>query len=434
MDSMCIENRNSEESSDKYLFEKLGHGFKNDRALRGLLCPLLLAFSLAPQADVVMEDTPQLFQNRFFTLSQDNNLVCATSEERYKSVAELYTIIDYYEGKNPDIRELAVSVLTDHSNAERLKELDRHKRYCRRKPYPGLCILERYWADKDAALRVLALFYDTKTIIKHSENPAHRPFTADHVRAFEKAIQKIPPFLRESISRAKPTKDLEQEILKLPERLQPLANAAYPKDFATSIWIDQTHPLMLVPGVGFGEETVAQVFSGQNLIVFTVKALDKGKDGNMYRDINLKYLVDFRLPIIIHEIAHTIDNFHFWNGKEDLYFFYKYHKLSNDSKTLPVLKDAKLALWPSKWFEAFEYLWEVNDGRYDGRTSEKLAELVAQYILIPERLQESAPEAYAWLWKHLFKEIEYQGYDSCSFAVTRPLGVWETAIAKLLGK
>ncbi len=408
--------------------------FEMQNALKMLLCILPLAFVPGLKADVVMKDTEKLFQNRFFTLSKDNSLVCATSKQQYKSIAELYTIIDFYEANNYDIRKLALSVLTDHSNTERLQEQARHKRYCRRKPYPELCILERYWGDKDTALRVLALFYDTKTVIKHSENPRHRPFTADHVRAFEKGIQKIPPFLRKSISKAKPTKDLEQEILKLPERLQPLASAAYPEDFATSIWIDQTHPLMLVPGVGFGEQTVAQVFSGQNLIVFTVKAFDKGKDGNMYRDIGLKYMVDFRLPIIIHEIAHTIDNFHFWNGEEDLYFFYKYHKLSNDSKTLQILKNAELALWPSKWFEAFEYLWEVNDGRYDGRTSEKLAELVAQYILIPERLQESSPEAYAWLWKHVFKEIEYQGYDSCSFAVTKPLGFWESAVAKVLGR
>jgi hypothetical protein len=149
----------------------------------------------------------------------------------------------------------------------------------------------------------------------------------------------------------------------------------------------------------------------------------------------VQYLVDFRLPIVVHEIAHTVDNFHFWNGSDDLYFFYKYHKISNDEQIMKIIADAKLALWPSKWFEAFEYLHEVNDGRYDGNTQEKLAELLAQYILIPERLQQSAPVAYQWLRNQVFRGIEYQGYDRCSTPITQPLTWWQKyASGKLLGR
>ncbi len=386
-------------------------------------------------AEIAKENpSGRLFQHRFFGLSQDQSLLCATSAERYSSITELENIIAYYEQGGSKIRSLAVSVLTDHENEERQEDLQEFRNDCRLQPSPDFCVLEHYWDNREAALRALALFYDTKTIVKHSEDDSHRPFTVDHLRIFEKGIRKIPPFLRATISQAKPTKELESEILKLPEPIQALAAEAYPEDFATSIWTDQTHPLMFAPGVGFQSETVAQVFSGQNLILFTVKAFDKGKDGRMYRDINLKYLVDFRLPILIHEIAHTIDNFHFWDGEEDLYFFYGYRKLSNDEQTTRIINEAELALWPSKWFEAFEHLWEVNHGRYDGRIQEKLAELVAQYILIPERLVLTSPQAYQWLRDDVFRGIEYRGYDSCERPITGKLDFWQDSVAKLLGR
>ncbi|MCK5190327.1 MAG: hypothetical protein KAR12_09775, partial [Methylococcales bacterium] len=188
-----------------------------------------------------------------------------------------------------------------------------------------------------------------------------------------------------------------------------------------------------VPGVGFRSLIVAQVYNGQNLIIFNVKGLDKAKDGSLYRNIDIRYLVDFRIPIIVHEIAHTIDNFHFWNGNDELYYFLRYRKMSNDDQTTQLIMEDKLALWPSKWFEAFEYLAAVNDGRYDGQTQEKLAELVAQYILIPERLKQSAPDAYNWLRDDVFKNIEYSGYDSCPTPVVKSLNWWEYSIAKELG-
>jgi len=169
------------------------------------------------------------------------------------------------------------------------------------------------------------------------------------------------------------------------------------------------------------------------LIIFTVKLFDKGKEGSIWRDINAEYLVDFRLPIVVHEIAHTIDNFHFWNGQDDLYFFNRYRKISTDEETTKIITEAKLALWPSKWFEAFEYLWEVHEGRYDGNTQEKLAELVAQYILIPERLQLSSSSAYSWLRDEVFRGIEYQGYDRCGIPILKPLNWWQNATARMLG-
>lgn len=375
----------------------------------------------------IADDIEPLFQNRFFTLSQGNELLCATSEQQFLPTERLAEAIQFYEKNHPNLRRQAVAALTDHKNQQRLDDLSDYREDCADSSSVDLCVLEKYWDDKDAAWRALALFYDTKTIIKLSEDPHYliKPFTADHVRIFEKAIRKIPAFLRQSISRAKPVDNLEQEIADKPNAIQELIKDAFQEDYNTSVWQDNRHPLTLVPGFGFRSQTVAQVFSGQNLIVFTVKEFDKGKEDSVYRDIEVQYLVDFRLPIVVHEIAHTIDNFHFWNGEDDLYFFYKYHKISNDEQIMKIIADAKLALWPSKWFEAFEYLHEVNDGRYDGNVQEKLAELVAQYILIPERLKQSAPSAYQWLRNEVFRGIEYQGYDSCPTPVTRPLTWWQ---------
>lgn len=375
----------------------------------------------------VAADIEPLFQHRFFTLSQGNELLCATSEQQFLPKERLTEIIQFYEKNQPNLRRQAIATLTDHKNQQRLDDLSDYREDCANSSSVDLCVLEKYWDDQDAAWRALALFYDTKTIVKLSEDPHYliKPFKADHVRIFEKAIRKIPAFLRQSISRAKPIKNLEQEIADKPNAIQELIKDAFQEDYNTSVWQDDRHPLTLVPGFGFRSQTVAQVFSGQNLIVFTVKEFDKGKEDSVYRDIGVQYLVDFRLPIVVHEIAHTIDNFHFWNGEDDLYFFYKYHKISNDAEIMKIITDAKLALWPSKWFEAFEYLHEVNDGRYDGNVQEKLAELIAQYILIPERLKQSAPSAYQWLRNEVFRGIEYQGYDSCPTPVTRPLTWWQ---------
>ena len=391
---------------------------------------LLLVFPLLVSA----ENKPEaLFQNRFFSLSQDNQLLCATSEQQYLPSAQLDKAIQFYENHHPNLRQQAIAVLTDHKNPDHLDDLADYREDCVNNASADLCLLEHYWSNQDAAKRALALFYDTKTVVKQSEDYNLPYFKADHVRIFEKAVRKIPAFLRQRISKAKPNDKLEQEIADKPSAMQALILDAFPDDYKTSIWQDHTHPLTLVPGHGFRSKTVAQVFSGQNLIVFTIKAFDKGKEGRTYRDIDLQYLVDFRLPIVVHEIAHTIDNFHFWNGEDDLYFFYKYKKISNAQETAKLIADAKLALWPSKWFEAFEALWEVNEGRYDGNTQEKLAELLAQYILIPERLKQSAPEAYQWLKQDVFENIEYQGYDSCPTPLTKPLTWWQEATAKALG-
>ncbi len=399
--------------------------------------PFYFVFLLAPVSVLYAQqsiDDIALFQHRFFTLSQDQSLLCQTEQSGFLSQAELAEVVSFYEKNNSQaLRKLAVRVLTDHSNPDHLEDLQDYREDCQQADSTDMCVLEQYWESKEAALTALALFYDTKTIIKHGENYKARRFSIDHLRVFEKAIRKIPPFMRKKISKARPIEELDKEIEELDTDLQTLIQEAFPEDYATSIWSDDRHPLTFVPGIGFQSQVVAQVYNGQNLVIFTVKAFDKGKAGRLYRDIDLRYLVDFRLPIIVHEIAHTIDNFHFWNGDEVMYFFYRYRKMSNDNETLKVINNAELALWPSKWFEAFEYLWEVNEGRYDGQTQEKLAELVAQYILIPERLNKTAPKAYAWLRDDVFKKIEYKGYDSCPNPIVQPLNWWEDAIAKVLG-
>ena len=378
--------------------------------------------------------TTPLFQNLFFPLSIDSSLICTTDETGFLTVPELIKTINFYEKNNPaELRKHAVAVLADHSDPDHVEDLQEYKKDCEESAEKNLCILENYWDSEEAALRALSLFYDTKTIIKHGENYKVRRFTKDHLRVFEKAIRKIPSFMRKNISKAKPIRDLDKATENIDAMMRHLIKEAFPDDFATSIWSDDTHPLTFVPGVGFRSLVVAQVYNGQNLIIFTVKGLDKAKDGSIYRNIDLRYLVDFRIPIIVHEIAHTIDNFHFWNGNDELYYFYRYRKMSTDNQTTQLILKAKLALWPSKWFEAFEYLAAVNDGRYDGQTQEKLAELVAQYILIPERLKQSAPTAYAWLRDDVFKKIEYSGYDSCPTPVVKSLNWWEYSISKVLG-
>jgi len=86
---------------------------------------------------------------------------------------------------------------------------------------------------------------------------------------------------------------------------------------------------------------------------------------------------------VVHEIAHTIDNFHFWNGTDDLYFFYKYHKISNDEEIKKIIGRRQAGAVAIEVVRGFEYLGEVNEGRYTAIPRNKLAELLAQYILNP---------------------------------------------------
>jgi len=391
---------------------------------------LLLTYSTILTAG---EGSTQLFQNKFFTLSQNSELLCATSSENYLSPAELNTVISHYEQSRPGLRADAVQLLTNHISEEHNAFLKTARTSCQYSDSVDFCVLQKYWQNQEAALRVLALFYDTKTIIKHNDDYNFPRFTEDHIRSFEKSLRKIPVFLRSSIIKAKPIRKLREFIKDLPPSKQDLIMTAFPKDSETRVWMDDTHPLSFLPGEGFMGQVVAQVFNGRNSIVFTIDSFDKAKDGGIYRDIDLKYLVDFRLALIIHEMAHVIDNFFFWDGRQDLYFFYRFRKISTDSHMRENISSSKLALWPSKWFEAFEFLWEVNEGRYNGSIQEKFAELFAQYILIPEQLKQTSPLGYNWLKENIFQGIEYIGYGQCSQQITRRLTWWEDAIAKPLG-
>ncbi len=398
--------------------------------LRYAVFQVLLLFSVAHAKQQTAHD---LFQNKFFTLSQNSELLCATSSENYLSNAELNTVVSYYEQSRPGLRRDAVQLLTNHISPKHNEFMQEAKHSCLQAESVDFCVLNKYWQNPEAALRVLALFYDTKTIIKHNDDYYFPRFTEDHIRSFEKSIRKIPDFMRTGITKAKPIRKLREFIKDLPPSKQELIIEAFPKDSETRVWLDDTHPLSLLPGTGFMGQVVAQVFNGRNSVIFTIKSFDKAKDGEIYRDIDLKYLVDFRLALIIHELAHVIDNFYFWDGKRDLYFFYSYRKISTDRQMRENISTAKLALWPSKWFEAFEFLWEVNEGRYNGRAVEKFAELFAQYILIPEQLKEISPAGYTWLRDHIFQGIEYTGYSHCDQEITRRLTWWEDAIAKPLG-
>jgi hypothetical protein len=379
---------------------------------------------------------PDLFQHQFFTLTQGPELLCTTSHAGYFKKAQLLEIIDYYEKQHPALRQTAIDFLTRHSHPEHLSRLRKIKSECEEDQADSLCVLENYWESREAALRALAIFYDTKTLIKHSNDFDLPRFEPDHLRLFEKAIRKIPPFMRASMTKAKPMSQLEQaiETHHIKPATQALIREAAPDDADTRLWLDGTLPLTIMPGLGFRAQVVAQVYSGSNRVLITIHNFDKAKEKNAYRDIELTYLVDFRLPLMVHEFAHVIDNFHFWDGKTELYFFLWYKKLSSDIVNIYLIKDADLALWPSKWFEAFEYMWEVNNGRYNGKINEKLAELFAQYILIPFQLKTQSPSSYSWLKDEVFKGIEYQGYEACINPIVRELSFWEKAVAAPLGK
>lgn len=408
--------------------------FRN--GLRQCFIVLLLNGAFLP---ATAEETPKfsgLFQNRFFTLSTNAELLCQTSARGHLSEPQLLEVIRYYEADNPTLRKTAIAFLTQHTDRNHLNDLEQLAQACQAQHQDDLCVLEGYWDNRESALRALALFYDTKTVIKHNDDDQMPRFEAHHLRVFEKALRKLPPFMREFIVKAKPMGDLDSvfKTTQIPEATQKLIRDAWPKDNDTRTWVDGTQPLTIHPGTGLRSQVVAQVYSGSNRIVFTIKNFDKAKENNRYRDIGLKYLVDFRIPLVVHELAHVIDNFHFWDGKETLYFFFWYRKLSTDIVHMYTIKDSSLALWPSRWFEAFEYLWEVNDGRYNGKINEKLAELLSQYILIPQPLKNESPETYAWLRNELFKGIEYTGYEACTRPIVRELNWWEEAIARPLGR
>jgi len=70
----------------------------------------LLGYPLIINADVQPEP---LFQNRFFGLSQNGDLLCATSQQQYTPTDALAGIIQFYETNHPGLRKQAVAVLTD---------------------------------------------------------------------------------------------------------------------------------------------------------------------------------------------------------------------------------------------------------------------------------------------------------------------------------
>lgn len=158
----------------------------------------IILFSPFCQAEPAKPEA--LFQNRFFTLSTDNSLICTTHEQGYFNRAQLEQIIHFYQQHNPELQKYSVEVLTDHTHPNHLADLADFRQQCQHLAEPERCVLNLYWDNEDAAARALALFYDTKLIIKHSDDYQSPHFNADHLRVFEKGIRKIPPFLRREIN------------------------------------------------------------------------------------------------------------------------------------------------------------------------------------------------------------------------------------------
>lgn len=346
-----------------------------------------------------------LFQHRYFTLQTDSNVLCGDSDTGNLTEEFLERVIKFYETQNPGIGTRAVSFLTTHQNpAHQIKVKDFEAR-CSTVDEPHRCVFYKYWGNKQTARLVLALFYDTKVVLQRTNDKKYLAFSLDQIQLFAKSIRRIPVELRQKMANAK-----------LYEWQTP--------------WEDGTIPMSLTPMErgAFGAKALGEVSRGSNIVGLHYRSLDAGKEGNKYSDLGLEFLVDFRFQLVLHEMAHVVDDYFFWDGTGSLGMFKDFPELSYSEKGKSVLVE-DLAIWPSGWWYAFDHLSEVSEGRYVGNLDEKFAEAFAQYILIPTLLKKVAPETYQWLHDTVFSGVTYEGYDSCTEKIVRPLTSFENLIS-----
>lgn len=371
-----------------------------------LTCTLTsLSGFASEQTDIEVGSSP-LFESKFFTLStRADDVLCGGNDDGILDEAQIEQAIDYYESKNPNLASKAVEYLTGHVNSEFKEKLEGYKKRCAETTNPDHCILEKYWGNKKLARRVLALFYDTKASVKTSIDSGVKPFEPEHVYSIEKAVRRFPSHVREKISRAKNKK-----------------STLFPDEI---FWNEGGKPLEFNPigDSGLGGDSIAYVLKGTNQVFVNPSWINLAKAGQKYTDLDLSFMTDFRPQFIVHEIAHVVDYYFFWNEREiRLPLFEHPSFVSANQEHQGIIEEAKLSKWPTNWFDAFTDLPDVSeDGVYNGSLPEKFAELVAQYMLLPEELRMKSSEAYSWLRGTFFQGIEYEGYSSCPESVVRPL-------------
>lgn len=347
-------------------------------------------------------DQKGLFKNLFFKFSAGNELPCSTSNEGLLTDREIDQVISYYETLVPNLRENSVKYFfLQHQNKNIIQKIQTYWQICNGR---SLCVFEKYWGGSNKiSLRALALFYDTRTILLRSNESAHEAFTISQVGAIEKTIRKIPIHIRQKIAYGR----FGYGVV-MPNHRQPLTFAA------------------MKTKNSFGR---AVVIAGSNL-VSVADSIDDAADGKAYKNINLKYLVDFRLQMLIHEVGHVVNHHLIWNYETDPknWSFDHFFNLQNKN----ILDSHVPVLWVNRFFEGQEIPGVIENGRYIKHSGEKFAEFFAQYILMPQTLKDQNPQIYNLLYAKVFNGVQYQGYESCSKPTVKELSWIEKLTALTL--
>lgn len=349
----------------------------------------------------------RLFERRLFRLDVTSKLTCQSSEGAQIAYKEILKAIAFYEAREPATVEKAALLLTQHSNSAHSRRVNEYRSKCASERNASRCLIRKYWEDEELANRVLAIFYDTGIVIQRDNADKFATFTIDQVMAIEKSIRKIPTPLLSKMSKGGSE-----------------TGSGLPGEWVVNGQI----PITIVPGLTSG--ALGSVVSGSNLISFNAELLDRAKSGQKYSDVGYQFLADFRLHMIIHEMAHVLDGLFFLNDQSKAYFFH--HYVSHDPVAKPIIDESSAALWPSHWWDALEGRPGISNGRYATNNQEKFAEFFSQYILFPQGLKHEAPQMYDWLKKTVFAGIEYTGYESCRSEIVRPLANWEMYFAPSL--
>lgn len=345
-----------------------------------------------------------LLQRKIYGFNPTSDRICAGSQDRSVPIEEVRRGVADYEREDPGLAAGAVRLLTFHLNPELQKEGARAAAACARSAPREIdhCVLKEYWGgNEETALRVLALFYDAQVVIQRS-NSDGRSLSLDQIRQVERVVERLPTELLRRMSLGHPYKKGS-----LFENDNNLVNG----------WA----PLNIVPGSNSDQNT-GSVIVGTNLITFNPKALDLAQSGQKYKDLGVEFVADFRAHLIAHEVGHVADSFWLDNTGSEGSIGWK--RLSNHPDWKPVIQESEQAIWPHHWWDAFEGFPGISGGRYSANEAEKFAEFFAQYLLLPQALQASAPRIYDLFRTQVFQGAEFRGYEQCRELV-RPLNAWD---------
>jgi|GEM_PF-1911892 len=347
-----------------------------------------------------------IFQHRGYTFDSSSALICGDAGTGILPLAKVRNTIASYLEESPEALSLAVKVLTFHTNPKTLQRIEKFRKDCARNESPNRCLLSKYWANslglegEEASLRVLALFLDKGIRVQRSNADDFAAFNVDQIRAIEKTVRKLPRTLIRKMGRGQPSLGVDKFVV----------NGHTP----LTIYADSEN-----------DGQLGQTLKDKNALAFSPKELDKARSGKMYKDVGYLFRADFRLQMLLHEIGHLADSY---AGESPF---------TSTAEVAALLDASTQALWPSHWWDAFEGSNGIKGGRNSRTRGDKFAEIFAQYVLQPHALAASAPEAYAWMSANVFvtadgSPVEYEGYENCDPAVSRPLNVGEKALAPTL--